>query len=58
MQKKVLDRISISKVSRYFMQVISGTIQNAVKLESLQSVLEQNRKMTGLIKITSADAKE
>lgn len=38
------------------MQVISGTIQNAVKLESLQSVLEQNRKMTGLIKQKKSQA--
>lgn len=32
------------------MQVISGTIQNAVKLDSLKNVLEQNRKMTGFLK--------
>ena len=32
------------------MQVISGTVQNAVKLDSLKSVLEQNRRMTGLLK--------
>ena len=32
------------------MQVISGTVQNTVKLDSLKSVLEQNRRMTGLLK--------